>query len=331
MIQRRIEPFRALFEAWWVRQPEATRSLPSYASRALANYWRYGARQAAALSYYAIFSLFPLVLLFSILFSRLVGPVLAQQQVSYALASFLPSATTDAFQFLETNITQAFEQSGSFTLIALAGLIWSGLGLFSNITSALDFIFQVPKGRSLWRQRLVASAMALAFLVLLIMSFLTSAVMGLVSAVLFNSPGLWVSIGTFFLPIGLDMVIFALLFRFVPARRVHWDAVWPAAIFGAVGWELAKSIFGWYLTNVASSNYQFVYGTLATGIILLFWAYLVASIFLLSAELCAALNDWHIDRHRNEDEIRFLEGKAVAQVKELAPAISPQIPAPSNQ
>jgi uncharacterized BrkB/YihY/UPF0761 family membrane protein len=108
------------------------------------------------------------------------------------------------------------------------------------------------------------------------------------------------------------MMIFALLFRYVPARRVYWDAVWPAAIFGAIGWEIAKTGFSWFLNNVA--NYQFVYGAIAAGIILLFWAYLIASIFLLSAEICAQLNEWLLDQHWQDEAQRFLEGKATPRL-----------------
>ena len=132
--------------------------------------------------------------------------------------------------------------------------------------------------------------MTLILIALVGASFVTSAAQRLLNALLLERPSVWITIGVYFLPFALNMVIFALLFRYVPARAVKWDAVWPAAIVGALGWELAKSSFGWYLNNVA--NYQFVYGSIATVIVLLFWAYLVAAIFLFSAELCARLNDW---------------------------------------
>ena len=63
-------------------------------------------------------------------------------------------------------------------------------------------------------------------------------------------------------------------------------------MFGAVGWELAKAGFVFYLDSLA--NFQFIYGSIATGIVLLFWANLIAAIFLFSAELCARLNEWII-------------------------------------
>lgn len=312
----RIKRYSQHVKRWWQASPAMTRALPGYLQRAVANFMNYGLRQAAALSYYAIFSVFPLTLLLAVIISNLVGPVVgwdaATAPIGLGIEPFLPPSAAPLLQLFQENLTQAVEQGASFSLIAIIGLIWSGLGLFSNITTSLDFIFHVPSSRSLWRQRLTAAAMALVLVILIATSFLTSAVLRLVSAILLERPSLWVSIGSIFLPLGLNMVIFALLFRYVPSRRVHWDAVWPAAIFGAIGWEVAKWAFGWYLLNIA--NYQFIYGTLSTGIVLLFWAYVIASIFLISAEFCAQLNEWLLDRHWQQETEQYLEGKAVPRL-----------------
>ncbi len=280
---------------YWQRQEEATRELPVYLRQALVNFYGTGTRQASTLAYYAIFSIFPLTLLLAVLIGRILGPVTAQTQIVSALGLFLPA---DTAQLLQQNISDAMRQSESFTLIAIGGLLWSALGLFSNITYSLDEVFAVSSRRSMWRQRLVALIMALILVVLVTASFVTSAVLRLISASLLGQQSNWLTIGTIFLPLGLNMVIFALLFRFVPTREVHWDAVWPAAIFGAVGWELAKSGFVWYTATVA--NVQFIYGGIATAIVLLLWAYLIAAIFLFSAELCSQLNQWYIARHERE-------------------------------
>jgi len=285
----------ALLQQWWKRQDSSTRELIGYVRQAFANFFHSGTRQAAALAYYAIFSVFPLSLLLAVIVSRLLGPVAAQQQIFNALSLFVPAETAGV---LQENIAEAMKQSDSFTILALGGLVWSGLGFFSNITYSLDVIFVVPAQRSLWRQRLVALVMTLILVVLITASFVTSAILRLISASLLGQTSSWLTIGTIFLPLGLNMVIFALLFRYVPAREVHWDAVWPAAIFGAVGWELAKSGFVWYTSTVA--NVQFIYGGIATAIVLLLWAYLIAAIFLLGAELCAQLNAWFIARNERE-------------------------------
>ncbi len=289
-----------IFRSWWERYDLATRLLPFYIWRAIMNFNNYGTRQAAALAYYTVFSIFPLTLLVATAISRVLGAAVAQQQIANALQLFLPPESTSD---LMTSITQALDQNTPFGLIAIVGLIWSGLGLFSNVTSSLDRIFHVPVSRSLWRHRLVAVLMIFILVVLVAASFVTSGILVLISTVFFlNNPSTWITVATVFLPLGLNMIIFVLLFRFVPARVVYWDAVWPAAIFGAAGWEIAKAGFRWYLENLA--NFQVVYGSIATVIVLLFSAYLLASIFIFSAELCAQLNEW-LDRRHDTDALRL--------------------------
>jgi len=289
---------------WWNQRKPATQSLPHYVWVAVKNYIRAGSgsRQAAALSYYAIFSVFPLTLLLAVGIGNIVGPVAAQEQIARGLQIFLPETTVTDIQ---TTLAAALGQSNSFGLVASVALIWAATNLFTHITLALDETFQSEHSRSMVRQRLIAVIMGLTLVVLVLASFLTSGVLRLISAFSPGVPNIWVRIATFFLPVGLDVVIFALLFRYVPAREVHWDAIWPASIIGSIGWELAKRGFEWYLANLA--NYWIIYGSIATGIVLLFWAWLIASLFLFSAELCAQLNQWLIaeeDRRAGEQEAR---------------------------
>lgn len=309
MYRTRFNHYRRRASQWWRRRNPSTRKLPIYVGRAVANFSQHGLRQAAALAYYAIFSIFPLSLLLAVAIGGLVGPAVAEEQIARGLGLFLPDQTIELFQ---TNMESAQQQGRSFGLIAVAGLIWSALGLFSNITSSLDLIFHVPSNRSIWRQRLVALVMALMLVLLISTSFFITGVFRLVAALSLERPSSWLVIGMISLPFGIDMVIFALLFRYVPNRYVKWDAVWPAAIFGAVGWELLKTGFNWYLDNLA--NFQFVYGGIATVIVLLLWAYLIASIFLLSAELCAQLDEWMSEMHKKAEADVFLQSKPLSQL-----------------
>lgn len=286
------EFFRKLLQPlhdWWSTHSEPTRELPSILLTAFRNFSRYSSRQSAALAFYALFSVFPLTLLLAVLVGGLLEPAVAQEQIANGLAFFLPESTVS---YVQDVLGESLQQSSSFGFVAIVAIMWSSLGLFSNITASLDEIFHVPEGRSIWKLRFQAVLMSITLVILVIASFLTSGVLRLVSILLLDQPSLWVTIGILFLPFGLDVVIFAMLFRFVPARYVHWDAVLPAAMFGAIGWELAKAGFGYYLNSLGT--FQFVYGSIATGIVLLFWANLIAAIFLFSAELCARLNEWII-------------------------------------
>jgi membrane protein len=296
-IIQRLKEWQAIFQNWWEKLPHPTQTLPGYIWRAVLNFLRFGSQQAASLAYYSLFSVFPLILLLAISIGSLVGPAVAQEQIAGGLRLFLPEETA---RLIQSTVSDALNQSTQFGLVAILGLIWAATGLFSGITHALDRIFSVPEVRSIWRMRLLALLMGITLVVLVTASFVTSGILRLFLALSLEL-NLWLTIGTYFLPIGLNLVIFALLFRYVPARNVNWDAIWPAAMFGAIGWEAAKISFEWYLANLAT--YSVIYGSIATGIVLLFWAYLLASIFLFSAELCARLNEWLIA----EDEYRTVQ------------------------
>ncbi len=302
----------------WSRLPPVLRELIIHIWRAIMNFKNHGMRQAAALAYYAVFSVFPLSLLLSVLISELIGPTAAVQQISDGLRLFLPEES-QTIDLILGSIEEALQQSRSFGFIALIGVIWSALGLFSNLTASLEIIFQVPSSRSMWTQRALAFFMTFILIILVLTSFLTSGLLRLIDALLLSNASVWITIGTFFLPLGLNMVIFVLLFRYVPTRHVNWDAVWPAAIFGAVGLELAKALFALYLTNFA--NFQIVYGSIAAVIVLLFWAYLTACIFLISAELCSQLNFWMASLN-DEPPIRILTETEFEQLPaEIPPPI----------
>ncbi len=285
LMSRLFRPMRN----WWAGRRAPTRELPHVLLTALRNFSRYGSRQSAALAFYSLFSAFPLTLLVAVVVSGLLEPAVAQEQIANGLSRLLPAETVT---YIQEVLDDSLQQASSFGVVAILALVWSSLTFFSNLTASLDEIFDVPERRGIWSLRALAVLMSITLVILVVVSFLTSGVLRLVSILLLDQPSLWVSVGSLFLPIGLDVVIFAMLFRFVPARFVHWDAVLPAAIFGAIGWELAKAGFAYYLNNLA--GFQFIYGGIATAIVLLFWANLIAAIFLLSAEFCARLNEWII-------------------------------------
>ncbi len=308
--------FRTIFTLWMQLSPPM-RAIPMHMWRAIKNYADNDTRQAAALSYYAVFSVFPLTLLMVVGVSALVGPTVAREQIVRGLILFLPEET-DTITLFQNNIEDALAQNTSFGLLAFVGLIWSALGLFSNLTSSLDRIFQVPASRAIWVSRSLAFAMTLALIALIVLSFITSGVLRLVDAFFLANTSLWVDIGTFFLPFGLNMVIFVLLFRYVPNREVHWDAVWPGAIFGSLGFELSKALFALYLNSL--ETFQIVYGGIATVIVLMLWAYLVASVFLIAAEICSQINLWLIEFEHDSPRVSIITDGGMTQLPaELPP------------
>jgi membrane protein len=299
-LQRRLRLYRLRFSIWWRELPGSFRAIVVEIGEAVRRFAAQDSPRAAALAYYAIFSAFPLALLGAVAVGRLLGAALVEEQVGNVLALFLPQVTVTEIQ---GHLVSAIQQSASFGAIAMVTLAWSGLSLFANLTRFLDEIFEVHAPRGMWRQRVMALLISGALVVVVAMSFLTSGVLRLISALVLDQPSVWLSIGILFLPLGLNIVLFALLLRYVPGRHVHWDAIWPSALFGAIGWRIAEEGFSWYLSNLAT--YQFVYGGLATGIAILLWGFILAMLFLFSAQLCARLNIWVENRYLHQHLERY--------------------------
>jgi membrane protein len=275
------------YERWWILANAMTDGLLRYLWQAVYRFSKHGPREAAALSYYAIFSLFPLLLLLIIIIGTLLGPAAAHNQINGVMRLFLPP---DMANFLQDNIAEALDQRGSFGLIAGISLLWSSSGLFSNLSSALGRTFRETNPRRIWHQRMVGLGMMLALGMLLVASLATTLIFALLDLLIFSQATSWITTGALVIPFSLSVAIFAFLYRFIPRRRVRWDAIWVAAFLGGGGWEIAKYLFAWYLDNLAS--YNLVYGSVAAIIVLLLWAYLSLLIVLLGAEICVALDDW---------------------------------------
>jgi membrane protein len=275
------------YERWWILANAMTDGLLQHIYDAIDRFSRHGLHESAALSYYAIFSVFPLVILLIVIIGTILGPAAARDQINDVLRLLLPASTAN---FLQDNISQAMEQRGSFGLFAGITLLWSSLGLFSNLSSALSRTFRDEKGHSTIKKRLMGVGMMLALAVLLLASLATTLVFNLIDLLVFYQSTSWISTGALVIPLSLTAAIFAFLYRFIPRRRVRWDAIWVAAFLGGSAWEIAKRLFAWYLDNLAS--YSLVYGSVATMIVLMFWAYLTGTIIILGAEICVALDDW---------------------------------------
>jgi len=282
-------PARSLrfYERWWILANAMTDGLMHHLWQAIYRFSKYGPREAAALSYYALFSLFPLLLLLIIGLGTVLGPAAADNQINGVLRLFLPVSTAS---FLQETIAEALEQRSSFGIFAGVFLLWSASGLFSSLSSALSRTFRDTNPRNTWHQRLVGLGMMVALSALLVASLVTTLIFGVIDLLVFFQTASWITMGALIIPLSLSVAIFAFLYRFIPRRRVRWDAIWVAAFFGGGAWEVAKRLFAWYLDNLAS--YNLVYGSVATVIVLMLWAYLSGIIVLLGAEFCVSLDDW---------------------------------------
>ncbi len=236
---------------------------------------------AAAISYFAIFSLFPIILLSigiaSLSFGSLVDPHVIVQRLEFI--------TPALSQLLGKNIDEIMLARGPVTIVALISLIWSASTFFFILTGSMNRIWGIERIRPVWKRR------GLAILAVLVIVgpflFLGSFANNLYSVFLDWLPDQVVQIIggiSLALAILLDISLFLLVYFFLPHAAASWQEILPGAIGAGLLWEIAKKMFLFFVSAYVSVT-NLVYGSVAAVIAILTWAYLSGLIFLFGAHL----------------------------------------------
>ena len=255
---------------------------------------------AAAIAYFALFSLFPITLLSIAIASFSLGPSMDQQLIIQRLEFVAPALG----QLLGQNIDEIIEARGPVTGVALAGLIWSASTIFYTFTHALNEIWGVKQRRAVWKRRGLAILFVLTFVgpTLFLASFTGSMIAHLRSLL----PDSIISMGggvSLVLAILLDVALFMVLYMILPHGSATWHEILPGALGAGFLWELAKKAFlSFVSTYISVSN--LVYGSVASIIAFLAWAYLSGLIFLFGAYLSVSYFQLKQQQKETAGEIR---------------------------
>ena len=236
---------------------------------------------AAAIAYFALFSLFPFILLSISIASFTLGPLVEQQFIVQKLEFIAPALG----RLLGQNIDEIVRARGPVTGIALIGLIWSASTIFYTLTQTLNSIWGKKRRRSVWKRRGLSILFVLAFVgpALFLASFAGSLIANLRTYL----PDQIIPIGSgisFVVAILLDVVLFLVLYILLPHGASTWREILPGAIGAGLLWELAKRAFLLFVSTYLSVS-NLVYGSVAAIIAFLAWAYLSGHIFLFGAFL----------------------------------------------
>ena len=236
---------------------------------------------AAAIAYFALFSLFPLTLLSISIASFNLGLLMDQQLVVQKLEFIAPALG----QLLGQNIDEIIRARGPVTSVALVGLIWSASTIFYTLTQTLNEIWGNKRSRPVWKRRGLAILFVLTFVgpALFLASFTGSMIANLRTWL----PDQIIPIGgsiSFVVAILLDVALFMVLYIMLPHGASTWREILPGAIGAGLLWELAKKAFLFFVSTYISVS-NLVYGSVAAIIAFLAWAYLSGLIFLFGAYL----------------------------------------------
>lgn len=236
--------------------------------------------RAAALAYYGLLSIFPMLLFLVFVGSQFLESTEARLALNDSLEELLPSVSGIVQQVID----QTLESRGSIGLIGGIGLLWTASTLFNQLTTSLNVIWGAPP-RPVWRRRVVAVISVLSIGILFTASVIISAM------AVFPMPGEGTLIGqglNFTLGFGVTILLFWLIYYAIPNIRVHPLGTLGASVLAALLWQIARSVFALYLAS-GLTNYGAVYGSLASVIALVIWAYISSLILFICAEFGAGL------------------------------------------
>jgi membrane protein len=265
-----------------------------------------GLRLAAALAYYSVFSIAPLLLIAIALAGAFFGRDAARGRIAHELAGLLGTQVAQSIQGMIDSARRPGRGLWA-SLIGAAILLFGASGVMGELKSALNTIWGVPAAQisGFWgtvRQRLLSFTMVLAVGFLLLVSLVISATLAAIGS--FFQGWLPAPEGVLHLihavvSFGVTTGLFMLIFRYVPDADIAWRDVWLGGVATALLFIVGEYGIGLYL---GKGSFTSAYGAAGSLVVLLVWVYYSAQILFFGAELTHVYAHDVSPRHRGRDQ-----------------------------
>ncbi len=246
-------------------------------------------RLAAALAYYTVFSLAPLLVLVIAITGLVAGNNFNVRQdiITQVQSTMGEQAAVAVNEMIDATNTGG--RGIIATVIGIGTLLLGATGLFGQLQDALNTIWEVaPKPNrgimGMLKDRFLSFTMVLGVSFLLLVSLVISAMLSSVNGFVTDMLGgltIVAQILNFIVSTGVIALIFAMIFKILPDVEIAWSDVWVGALVTALLFNIGKSLIGLYLANSSTAS---AYGAAGSLVILLLWVYYSAQILFLGAE-----------------------------------------------
>lgn len=251
---------------------------------------------AAALAYYTIFSLAPILLIVITIVGFFFGEEAMRGEIYGELSGMMGEQAAKQAQEMVEN-ANARESGTLATIISIVTLIFGATGVFNELKSSLNNIWGVkskPKN-GIWgmvKDRLLSFGMVLSIGFILLVALVINAVVAMAgsyfSAVLPEVGEVVLQIFNVLLSVGVSTFLFAVLFKGLPDVNIKYSDVWKGALFTAILFSVGKLLIGLY---IGQSDIGGTYGAAGSMVVILVWVYYSALILFLGAEFTAVYAD----------------------------------------
>ena len=242
-------------------------------------------RLSAALSYYSIFSIGPLLAIVVGLAGLAFGSDSVRHQIEQQLQGMIGERSAKTVESMMS--AQKHGTSLITTIVGVVVLLFGAAGVFGQLQDSLNTIWEVkPKpGAGIWntlRNRFLSFSMVLGVGFLLLVSMALSTALSALTAHLGDglAAGLAFALD-FAVSFGVVTLLFAMIFKYLPDVHVPWSKVWVGAIGTTVLFSIGKILLGLYLGRQSTSS---TYGAAGSVILILMWVYYASVILFFGAE-----------------------------------------------
>jgi membrane protein len=244
----------------------------------------------AALAYYTLFSITPLLMIVIAVAGVVFGEQAARGEIMAELTGLLGPAGAQALEGMLRAVK--YERSNPWaTAASIVALLVGATTVFAELQGALNRIWRgtpVEPVKGVWamvRTRLLSLGIILCLGFLSMVSLVFNAALSALSdwwAPYIGDIAILGKLLDLSISFGLVTVMFAMLYKWVPAAKVHWQDVWIGAIVTSLLFSIGKSAIGFY---IGKSGVTSAFGAAASVVVLMVWVYYSAQIFLMGAEL----------------------------------------------
>ena len=248
-------------------------------------------QHAAAISFRVLFSVFPLAILVVAAAGLFLHGQSARDHLTTSIVDVVPLSASGQQQ-LDDLLRGVTGRGAAVGIAGLVGLAWSAAGMMSALRTAMNAVWDTDLRRPFLRGKAIDLLLVSAAGALIGASAALTVTVHTVGSLLGHAPSFttwaidalrWAA--GYLLPLLLDVVVFAGIYRIVPAVPTRLPDVLPGAITAGVAFELAKNAFAIYVAHF--SNYNAIYGSLGVAVTFMLFVYLAAMILLFGGEVAA--------------------------------------------
>jgi membrane protein len=251
------------------------------------------ARQGAALAYYSVFSLGPIIVIAIAVAGFFFGHDAVSGQVASSIKGMMGDTGAKAVEAMLADAGRP-RKGLVATLLGLGALLFAAIGVVVQLKDALNTVWEVEEtsGSGIWhflRNYVVSLAAVLALGFLLMVSLLVTTALAALGNIVGGEHGVlhFVSVLVSFLVIPL---LFAMMFKWLPDAAIDWYDVWLGALLTAALFEIGKFAIGFY---IGKQGLESTYGAAASIVVVLIWVYYSSQIILMGAEFTHAFANQH--------------------------------------